>query len=1343
MSDPIIVNQSTSVVHVDTSTVVYPRNAVVLLSTITSPGTIITIRDVTGYASTNRGISVSTMTGVHFLDGPGCNVYNINQPYGFLTVTPRTSNVWAVLNTFAFPDQEATPSVVGIYAQFGNFSNIYGDTGTINNLTVNYSSILNVSIVSSLLAKSISTRTLAVSDTLSAVNISTSSGFFSSININNSLLPSTSLDVNGSMRASTLFITKDAYIQGSLVYNTNNIVSTVRGLGTSSYISSPSLTSTIRGLGTASYISSASLVSSIQGLGTASYVSSASLVSSIQGLGSASYISSASLISTIEGLGTAGYISSYGPGFESTVIGLGSSGYVSSFHLISSIQGLGTAGYISSYAAGLESTVIGLGSSGYVSSLHLISSIQGLGTTSYISSASLVSSIQGLGTSAYLSGPSIFVSSLSTHNFVVYGTSTFINSSNIYLGNNFSTNALRFIGTSNDGYYGDISINPHTTTVIAERIYNTNAAGPTNNSELLLFKGSHDSNTIFGPDRVRVLTTGSFQVDIASNNGVWPINGNPPSTIIEAFLINTSGRVGISCNSPQYNLDVGGSINARSISANGIPFITASILVSTVQGLGSSSYISSLNIISTVQGLGTGGYISSSSLFSTVEGLGSSSYISSLSLRSTVIGLGSSSYVSSLNLISTVQGLGTVGYISSFGNEFSSTVRGLGSAGYISTPNIIISSISSQSIVVFGDNSSTILASSNIFIGNNPSTNAIRFIGTDRDAWNGNILINPYANTVIAERLYYTNDIQVGFSELLLFKGQNSATTIGAGLDRVRVLSAGGFKIDIASNGGSWGINGNPPSSIVEAFTVISNGWVGINCNIPAYTLDINGSINVLSNIYVNGESILNNYTIISTIRGLGTAGYVSSLHLISTVKGLGSSEYVSSLHLISTVQGLGTSQYISSLTLISTIQGLGTAGYISSLLVANKINNSNMLIGNSFSTNMIRFYGTAYDNIAAFEDTQTQPTSNFYATTVIAERLYYLTPTSEGCSELLLFKGKNAAEGIGQNSGPDRVRVLTAGGFKVDIASNGGIWLSNENPPSTIIEALSVVPSGFVGINCNAPAYTLDVNGSINVSGSIISGGSLNITPNNIVSTVQGLGTASYVSSASLVSTVQGLGTASYVSSASLVSTVQGIGAVSVTPTNFVSTVQGLGTASYVSSASLVSTVEGLGSVNYVSSVSGNIRTTGNITAGGSLIATSGITSSNYITATTGNITATAGNVYGVDVIATSDFRLKTNILTIDSPLEKISAMRGVYFHKISDSTIRKVGVIAQEIEIVLPEVVFTDDTEEKMKGVSYGNITSILIEGMKAQQSSIQSLVTTISSLQAQIVLLQRTIL
>jgi hypothetical protein len=404
-------------------------------------------------------------------------------------------------------------------------------------------------------------------------------------------------------------------------------------------------------------------------------------------------------------------------------------------------------------------------------------------------------------------------------------------------------------------------------------------------------------------------------------------------------------------------------------------------------------------------------------------------------------------------------------------------------------------------------------------------------------------------------------------------------------------------------------------------------------------------------------------------------------------------------------VQGLGESRYISSLTLISTIQGLGTSGYISSLLVANTINNSNMLVGNSFSTNMIRFYGTAYDSIAPFEDPGSQNASNFYTTTVIAERLYYVSSTIEGCSELLLFKGKNAYEGNRENSGPDRVRVLTVGGFKVDIASNGGIWLSNGNPPSTTIEALSVIPSGYVGINCNTPAYTLDVNGTINVSGTLNVGGSPTLSMGTIVSTVQGLGTANYVSSVN-----GGVSLTAMNLSNELIVKANGNGVARITSDT---------TSTYFQSA------------NNAQTSAVPIKFTGY--NGTPLLAT--------IDAN-GNFTAT-GNVSGNDIIATSDFRLKTNIVTIDSPLEKISAMRGVYFHKISDSTMRKVGVIAQEIETVLPEVVFTEDTEEKMKGVSYGNIASILIEGMKAQQSSIQSLVTTISSLQSQIVLLQRPVL
>jgi len=109
------------------------------------------------------------------------------------------------------------------------------------------------------------------------------------------------------------------------------------------------------------------------------------------------------------------------------------------------------------------------------------------------------------------------------------------------------------------------------------------------------------------------------------------------------------------------------------------------------------------------------------------------------------------------------------------------------------------------------------------------------------------------------------------------------------------------------------------------------------------------------------------------------------------------------------------------------------------------------------------------------------------------------------------------------------------------------------------------------------------------------------------------------------------------------------------------------------------------------------------------------------------GNILAT------LNVTAYSDARVKTNIVEIDSPLEKISQLRGVYYNRIDDSNAspaRHVGVIAQEVERVLPEVVLTDTSEEKHKSVAYGNIVALLIEGMKAQQSTIESLLDKLAA-------------
>jgi len=99
----------------------------------------------------------------------------------------------------------------------------------------------------------------------------------------------------------------------------------------------------------------------------------------------------------------------------------------------------------------------------------------------------------------------------------------------------------------------------------------------------------------------------------------------------------------------------------------------------------------------------------------------------------------------------------------------------------------------------------------------------------------------------------------------------------------------------------------------------------------------------------------------------------------------------------------------------------------------------------------------------------------------------------------------------------------------------------------------------------------------------------------------------------------------------------------------------------------------------------------------------------------------STLGTVTALNVVATSDMRLKNNVTTIDSAVEKVLKLRGVYFNHLQIEK-RNLGVIAQEIEEILPEVVHTDS--DGMKSVAYGNIVGLLIEAIKEQQEQINKL-------------------
>jgi len=103
-----------------------------------------------------------------------------------------------------------------------------------------------------------------------------------------------------------------------------------------------------------------------------------------------------------------------------------------------------------------------------------------------------------------------------------------------------------------------------------------------------------------------------------------------------------------------------------------------------------------------------------------------------------------------------------------------------------------------------------------------------------------------------------------------------------------------------------------------------------------------------------------------------------------------------------------------------------------------------------------------------------------------------------------------------------------------------------------------------------------------------------------------------------------------------------------------------------------------------------------------------------------TGNFTATG------DVTAYSDRRFKHNIETITGAVDKVSRLRGVMFEKDSRNS---TGVIAQEVEEVLPEVVHT--SSEGLKSVAYGNMVGLLIEAVKEQQLAITAMQEEINNL------------
>jgi hypothetical protein len=209
---------------------------------------------------------------------------------------------------------------------------------------------------------------------------------------------------------------------------------------------------------------------------------------------------------------------------------------------------------------------------------------------------------------------------------------------------------------------------------------------------------------------------------------------------------------------------------------------------------------------------------------------------------------------------------------------------------------------------------------------------------------------------------------------------------------------------------------------------------------------------------------------------------------------------------------------------------------------------------------------------------------------------------------------------------------------------------------------------------------------------------------------------------------------------------------------------VSGSSQITYASISSIPSGIVSGSSQVSLGSASGNIalatQTTGDYVA--SLVASTGVTITNNSgenatpsiaigqeVATSSNVqfnslgvgmaaSATAGRIDASgDVVAysTSDKNFKENITPIENPIEKIRMISGNTYDWKADMKEfhgfegNDVGVIAQEIEAVLPQLVTTRETG--YKAVKYDKLVALLIEGMKAQQNQIDNLTIEIEKL------------
>jgi hypothetical protein len=319
----------------------------------------------------------------------------------------------------------------------------------------------------------------------------------------------------------------------------------------------------------------------------------------------------------------------------------------------------------------------------------------------------------------------------------------------------------------------------------------------------------------------------------------------------------------------------------------------------------------------------------------------------------------------------------------------------------------------------------------------------------------------------------------------------------------------------------------------------------------------------------------------------------------------------------------------------------------------------------------------------------------------------------------------------------------INASSISVGTLANGRTTAASANGASTIVArdsngsfTANVVTAGtgsFTAVSGNGIALT-DINASNIASGTLANARTSAATANG-ASTIVLRGTSGEFTAGAITgSSFTGDGSAlsainaSNVSSGTLSATRGGTGSANLTAENVI-----LGNG-----ANAVKVVAP-GTANNVLTSNGSTWISQAVGSSGATITNDDTTASAlfplFTSSTSGTLTAASvnsakltytpstGNLVATIHYASSDARHKTDIKNIPDALVKISQINGVtYIRTDNDQNIRHAGVIAQEVEKVLPEVIGTD--ADGYKVIAYGNMIGLLVEAIKELKTEIDAL-------------------